>query len=61
MMGRHNRQYWCSHTVMATLAISSAPPMIMIGITAAANIAVRPMMLYQAAMTLRLSAMNNMR
>jgi hypothetical protein len=46
---------------MATLAISSAPPMIIIGITAAANIAVRPMILYQAAITLRLSAMNNIR
>jgi hypothetical protein len=35
--------------------------MMMIGITAAANIAVRPMILYQAAITLRLSAMNNIR
>jgi hypothetical protein len=30
--------------------------MMMMGVTAAANIAVNPMMLYQAAMALRLSA-----
>ena len=46
-------QYLCSHTVVVTLATSSAPPMIIIGITAAAKIAVKPKIEYQAAMALR--------
>jgi hypothetical protein len=42
--------------VTVILAISKILPMIMIGITAAAKIAVSPTMLYQAATMLRLRA-----
>jgi hypothetical protein len=49
-------QYLCNHTVVTTLAISNEPPIIMIGITAAAKIAVKPRIEYQAAMALSVSA-----
>ena len=54
-------QYLCSHTVVTTFAISSAPPMIMIGTTAAAKIAIKPNILYQAAIVLNASAVKRVR
>jgi hypothetical protein len=46
---------------MVILATSKMPPMIMIGTTAAAKMAVKPMMLYQAATALRLKATNRVK
>jgi hypothetical protein len=54
-------QYLCSHNVVTTLATSSEPPMIMIGITAAAKIAVKPSIEYQAAIALSVSATKRVR
>jgi hypothetical protein len=47
--------------VTVTLATSRIDPMIMIGITAEAKIAVRPSILYQAATMLKESAVNNVK
>lgn len=54
-------QYSCNHTVTVTLATSSMDPMMMMGITADAKIAVRPKILYQAATMLKESAVNNVK
>ena len=58
---RHRGQYSCNHTVTVTLATSKIDPMIIIGITAEAKIAVRPKILYQAATMLNDRAVNNVK
>jgi hypothetical protein len=54
-------QNLCNHIVVITLAASSAEPIIITGTTAAAKIAVRPTILYQAAIPLRDNAISNVR
>lgn len=54
-------QYACSHTVVTTFDTSSAVPIIIIGITAAAKIATSPNMLYHAAIMLKVSAVTKVR
>lgn len=57
----HRCQYSCNQIVTVTLATSKIDPMIIMGITADAKMAVRPMILYQAATTLSDSAVNNVK
>ena len=54
-------QYLRSQTVVVIFPISRIPPMMITGITAPAKIAVKPMILYQAATELSNSATNNVR
>jgi hypothetical protein len=42
-------QFWCNQTVATILPVSSTPPIMITGITAALNMAIRPAILYQAA------------
>ena len=55
----HRSQYLRSQTVVVTLAISNTLPIMIMGITAPAKIAVKPMILYHAAIELSASATNS--
>ena len=54
-------QYLRNHTVVVILPTSSMPPIIITGITAPAKIAVKPIILYQAATELSESATSSVR
>ena len=54
-------QFWCNQTVATILPVSSAPPMIITGMTAALNTAIKPAILYQAAMNEMEIAVTNVR
>ena len=54
-------QYLRSQTVVVIFPISRIPPMMITGITAPAKIAVKPIILYQAATELNDSATNSVR
>ena len=54
-------QYLRNQTVVVILASSSAEPMMMTGTTAPAKIVVKPIILYHAAILLRINATNRVR